>query len=324
MKKIKTKIDWTVSRMVGVFAALKESVNVEDLKKRYGIGLPELHELESKVLGHAEETSAAGNLNFSLQFERENGKMMVKLLTQPILAKSVGVSLAEAHLAQQTLSLVDMPEPRQTALKEIVRALGTAIKKGKYVPPEDFLFTAHKPPFFGDNAKQLAQAVQDEREVRFLYGRKEQTRRYVQPFSLRRDQGEWRLLTYDLERKGLRVFLLSKIKQVKVGEKFPWPIRYTKSHMRSMDLSRYQPNGTEVEVQLKIRNPAIEKFQSLFPYVHLVSKDRAWKKLSIYSADPDWVARTFLYGIGDVEILGPPEFKKAWQAEIEAVKALYR
>lgn len=324
MKTKKTKVDWTVSRMVGVFAALKEPINVAELKKRYGIGMPELRELEYKVLGHAEETSATGSLHFSLEFQTENGQTMVKLLTQPILAKSVGVSLAEAHLAQQTLSLVELPEPRQKALKEIVQGLGAAVKKGKYAPSLDFLLTAPHLPFSDQNAKQLAQAVQDEKEVRFLYGHKEQAWRYVQPFSLRRDQGEWRLLTYDLERQGLRVFLLSKIKQVKVGEKFEWPLRYTKSHMKSMDLSRYRPNGTEVEVQIKIRNPAFEKFQRLFPYVHIAQKDRVWKKLTIYSADPQWVARTFLFGLCDVEILGPPDFKRAWLAEIKAVKALYQ
>jgi predicted DNA-binding transcriptional regulator YafY len=323
MKKTRTKIEWTVSRMVGLFAALKEPVSVDELKQRYGIGIRELRELEVKVLGNAEETSPTGSLHFSLQFETVRGKTMVRLLNQPILAKSVGVSMAEAHLAQQTLSSVDIPEPTQTILNGITTALGAAIKKGKYVPPSDFLFTAHKPPFLDDNAKKLAQAVQDQREARFLYGRKNPVQRYVQPFNLRRDAGEWRLLTFDLERQDLRVFLLPKIKQVKIGGPFEWPARYTKSQMKSMDLSRYRRNGTEVPVDLKIRNPALERFQSLFPYVHVPPKDKGWKKLSIYSADPQWVAHTFLYGLGDVEILAPPDFRQAWQAEIKAVKALY-
>jgi predicted DNA-binding transcriptional regulator YafY len=158
--------------------------------------------------------------------------------------------------------------------------------------------------------------------VEFIYEGSEKPGRNVQPLSLRNDDGVWRLLAWDLDRKGLRIFKLVHIRKVAAGKRFKWPTVLNKTKLRAQDLSLYQPNGKEQTVLVQIRNPALERYQSFFPNVRITKKDMGWKKLSMVTQDPQWAARTFLPGLGDVQILGPAEFRKAWLEEIKAVKAL--
>ena len=240
-----------------------------------------------------------------------------------VLERAMGVSRTEAQLALEALTYIDFPEPHRKVLKDIEKGLKDALKGGR--PAENpFLFTHQSPPFLGPDGLKLAQSIQEEKEVEFNYEGSEMPHRKVQPLSLRNDDGVWRLLAWDLDRKGLRIFKLVHIRKVVVGKRFKWPATLNKAKLRAQDLSVYQPNGKEQNVLVQIRNPTLERYQSFFPHTRIDKKDLGWKRLSLVSQDPEWAARLFLPGLGDVHILGPAEFKKAWLDEIKSIKNMYK
>ena len=46
--------------------------------------------------------------------------------------------------------------------------------------------------------------------------------------------------------------------------------------------------------------------------------------LTLPSNSPEWVARRFLPGLGNVQIMGPEKFRQAWLEQIKAVQKIYK
>jgi predicted DNA-binding transcriptional regulator YafY len=105
-------------------------------------------------------------------------------------------------------------------------------------------------------------------------------------------------------------------------ETFEWPPRTDFKKLKNMNLSVYRINGEEKQVKIKIRKPAWERYQSLFPLSRPPAK--GWVTLNMPSNSPEWVARHFLPALGDVQILEPIVFRKAWLKEIKGIKAIYK
>jgi predicted DNA-binding transcriptional regulator YafY len=324
MKTKTSKVEWSISRLIALFAGFKKPMTLENLEKRYGVHLSDLMFLKKHLLGQSEETGITGDFSFSLEMERlPNGQTLVRPFSPAVLERSLGVSISEAKLSLEALTYIEIPEPRRKVIKEIEKGLRDALSKGKKPTEHHFLFSRQSPPFLDTEGLKLAQAVQEEIQLEFIYEGSDKPQRKVHPLSLRNDDGVWRLLAWDLDRQGLRIFKLTHIQNVVLGKMFKWPIGFDKSKIRSVDLSIYQPNGKEQTVLVQIRNPALERYQSFFPNVRINKKDMGWKRLSMVSQDPNWAARLFLPAIGDVQILSPAEFKKAWLDEIKVVIGLY-
>lgn len=324
MKKKASRLEWSISRLIALFAGLKTPMTLEQLEKRFGVRYSDLMFLEKHFLGQSEEMSSTGDFGFRLDMQKlKNGQTLVTPIVPTVLERAVGVSNSEAQLALAALTYIEVPEPRRKILKEIETDLSEALKKVKNPTNIPFLFSRQSPPFLDPEGLKVAQGVQEETELEFNYEGANKFERKVQPLSLRNDDGVWRLLAWDLDRQGLRIFKLSNIQKVVPGKGFKWPTQLDKAKIRATDLSVYQPNGKEQKVVLQIRNPTLEMYRSFFPNVRINKKDKGWKKISMVSQDPQWAARLFLPGLGDVKILGPAEFKTAWLEEIKAVKALY-
>lgn len=306
---------WSVARLVALLAGVKKVTSFETLKKRYGVSTRDIVALERRLL----EASADGTPILSLE---SSYQLTAKANIPAELQEMARLDISETLWALRALAATYGGPKYDKALKSIAAQLTKGKWKGDYERFGRF-YPDQSPPLLTSEGRFVIDALQEKKLLNFHYKDSELTQRTVKPLSFRRGKNRWRLLAWDIHREGWRVFRLENMKDIKVSkETFGWPPRMDLNKLKNMDLSVYRPNGEEIQVKIKIRNPAWEKYRNIFPLSHPPAN--GWVTLTMLSNSPEWVARYFLPVLGDVKILEPIEYKKAWQDEIKAVKAIYR
>ncbi len=311
----KPRTSWTVAKLAALLARLKHQPSLDELKRRWGVSVRDLIRLNRRVLGTVEETGITGTAALSIQIS--DG--VAFSLAGPLLEKAASLSGAERHLVVTGLRWLAAEEPLRQALLDLARRLSDApVSPGgrREVVLAPFLTRREEA-----NLLAFMTGCREGRICRFHYeGDETGFMRVVRPLSLRKDAGAWRLLAWDENRRGLRVFRLGHVSRAECRpETFEWPEGVDPLEARSRDLSVYRPSGKEDMVKLRIRAGALRRLQHLFPRSKSPRSGNGWMNVELLSSNPGWVARTFLPELPDVRILGPAEYAAALREEHKAV-----
>ena len=305
---------WSVARLIALLAGVQPGATLDTLRKRYGVTTRDLVSLEKRLMDASEDGIPI------LSMESSPG-IRAKAVIAKRLKEMASLDVSETLWAVRALAAGYGGPKYDKALKSIAAELTKGKWKGDYERFGRF-YPDQSPPLLPPEGRLVIDALQENKILGFRYEGADPEKRRVQPVSFRRDHNRWRLLAWDTQRGDWRVFRLDTMKDVKVsGETFVWPKRVDAAKMRSMDLGVFRPAGGEKQVKIKIRKPAWERYQGMFPLSRPPAK--GWVTLTLPSNSPEWVARHFLPALGDVRILGPEKFRQAWLAEVESVKKIY-
>jgi len=318
-KRVSRTATWTVARLAALLARLKHQPSLDELKRRWDIGVRDLIRLNRRVLGTVEETATTGTAALSVQIS--DG--VAFSLAGPLLEKAASLSGAERHLAVTGLRWLAVEEPQRQALLDLARRLSDApvAPGGRREVVFSPLLTRREE----ENLIAFMTGCREGRKCRFRYeGDDAGFVREVRPLSLRKDEGAWRLLAWDENRGGLRVFRLGHVSKAEcLPDHFEWPEGVDRQEARARDLSVYRPSGREETVKFRIRAGALRRLQHLFPRYKAPKKGDAWVPAELFSSNPGWVARAFLPEWGNVKVLGPAAYAEALKSEYQAALSRY-
>jgi predicted DNA-binding transcriptional regulator YafY len=309
---------WSLNRLVALLSASKKETTFAALKERFGLTLRDLMEVERGLLTAAN----SGSPLLGLQWEGAKGGLTAKSMVGKEIQQLAGLDLSETLWAVRALEGAYGGPRYDKALKSIARAMTQGEWKEYYERLDQF-YPEQNPPLLPPESRAVIETLQEHRFLSFQYKGAKTEQRTLKPISVRRDHNRWYVYGWDVDRKDWRNFLLRDMENAKAGDKWAsWLPERDLREIKAMDLSHYRPSGNEVQVKVKIRQPAYGRFKYLFPLSNPPAK--GWATLTLPSNSPEWVARRFLPGLGNVQILGPEKFRLAWLAEIKAVQQIYK
>lgn len=191
------------------------------------------HDLLSSVYGYADTyRSAASPASLERKFERD--KEELRTLGLPLETLDSPLEPGNNQLTRYRISKDQLQVPRGVRFTGwelmILRLAAGAWREGSLSAesrralikleslgaPLDvrFLGVAPKVGMTEPQAEALQRAIRDAVQVTFAYQRPDQSdavQRKVAPLRLHRAEGRWHLISWDLEREAIRVFLLSRM-----------------------------------------------------------------------------------------------------------------
>jgi len=316
------RVVWTLARVLTILTAGargrgRRPPTIREVEARYGIDIRELLRL-ARRLTEAEDFSPAGQLPLQLFFDQDaGGTRILGSQGADALVQLSRLGKADAILAADALESLAV-EP---GAGEACRRLASRLRKaaGGSVTDLDFLYHPSDPSAVRAKVALIREGLNKRRTLAFEYRgpSSKSAGRVADPLSLRRDNGAWRVLTFDRQREALRTFAIGHMAKIVVTDHvFEWPKGVDLQAARSRDLSIYQPTGRETEVKLRVTRKLADEWRKAFKRVGKVAKD-GWCDTTIMSASTDWLVRTFLPMVDEVKVLSPEEVRKRWRDEIE-------
>jgi predicted DNA-binding transcriptional regulator YafY len=322
---------WTVARAAAVLAAAVKpkggkTPSLEQIEARFGLGLRELLFL-ARRLGLQEDLGVTAQDALSLDLDyRADGRLGLRSQGAEALTHLTLLGQAEARLAAQALRSLALPPADQALCASLAEHLEQAAGAPDEAEGGALYFRPTDPPAVRRKVSLLAEALQQGKTVAFEYRgpASKSAGRVADPISLRRDAGAWRLLAFDQQRQALRVFALDHLAKpvITVGDS-RYPKRLDLKALRARDLSVYQPNGQEVAVTLRLTAGLARELKPLFSGAPKADPAAGWVRVTLKSASPQWVVRTFLPHVPQVQVLGPESFKQVWDRDLAALKKAY-
>ncbi len=308
---------WSINRMLALVAASKKQTTLENIQKRFGLNARDLMAMQWRLHSASDD----GRPLLGVRSSTTHQGPTVKAAVSNDLLQMAGLNLSETFWAVRALNSAYGGPLFDKALKGIAAEMTQGKWKENFENLERF-YPDPSPAVLLPEGCRIIDAIQHSRYLIFHYKGGELVKRIVKPVSFRQDHRRWRLLAWDIQREGWRVFRLDQMKRTKLGEKWaPWLSEKELKDFKNMDLSVFRPTGQEVQVKIKIRQPAYDRFKHLFPHTSVPTK--GWVTLTLPSNSPEWVARHFLPALGDVQVQAPAEFRDCWLKEIKAVQAIY-
>ena len=306
---------WTVARAAAVLAAAVKGKqgrlpSLALMQKRFGIGLRELLHLNAR-LGINDDMNGSMQLRLELQFE--DGA--VRAIGADRLSQLTRLSRVQAAFAAQALQQLAVQGPTKAFASGLAARLKEAAGQ---VDDQLLIYRPSDPERLRAKVALLHAALQSSQTVAFEYRgpASKSAGRVVDPLSLRRDQGVWRLLGWDQHRAALRVFKLEHLtKLVVTNHKFEWPKGLKPDDVKSRDLSVYEPSGKEVKVKLRVSARVAEDWVSVFKKVGKPDKS-GWAEATLMVGNVEWLLRTFLPRVDEVKVLGPEKVRQLWRDEL--------
>jgi predicted DNA-binding transcriptional regulator YafY len=253
---------WTVARAAAVLAAAVKKgrrPSFAEMQRRFGIGLRELMHLNAR-LGINDDMNGTTQLRLELHFE-DGG---VRAIGADRLSQLTRLSRVQAAFAAQALEQLAVQGPTKAFATGLAGRLKAAAGQ---VDDQLLIYRPSDPERLRAKVALLHAALQQQQTVAFEYRgpASKSAGRVVDPLSLRRDQGVWRLLGFDQHRQALRVFKLEHLtKLVITAHPFTWPKGLKPDEVKSRDLSVYAPSGKETAVKLKVSARLAEDWKSVF------------------------------------------------------------
>jgi len=317
----KKRVLWTVARMLKVLAAGvrgrgKHAPSIQEVEARYGIGIRELLRLSYR-LSAAEDFSPAGQLPLQLFIDQGDGE--TRLLGSQgadALVQLSRLSKADAILAADALENLAVEPKAGEACRHLALRLRKAV--GSFAADSRFLYRPSDPPAILAKVALVREGLNERHTLAFEYRgpASKSAGRVADPLSLRRDNGAWRVLGWDHHREALRTFAVDHMAKIVVTEHvFEWPKGIDPKAVKSRDLSIYQPTGKETEVRLRVTRRVAGEWKNAFKKVGKPAKD-SWCDASIMAASTEWLVRTFLPMVDEVQVIGPESARQLWMAEI--------
>jgi len=309
---------WTVARVAALLAAVMESKNgkAQDLasvKKRFGIGLREMIHLNQRF-GLNEDLSGGTQLKLELQFEE--GK--IHAVGAERLSQLTRLSKVQAAFAAQALENLAVQGATKAFSQALSKRLHTAAGR---VDDQLLIYRPWDPAPLRDKVAILHGAMKVQHTVAFEYRgpSSKSAGRVADPLSLRRDQGVWRALCWDHQRKAMRTFKLEHLtKLVVTNQAFEWPKGLKEELIKAKDLSVYEPTGKEVTVKLRVSGKVAAEWKAIFKKVG--KRDKAGTvEVTVMVGSVEWLIRTFLPWADEVRVLEPAAFLEQWNTTISCL-----
>jgi predicted DNA-binding transcriptional regulator YafY len=286
------------------------------LNKRFGLTSRDLLELEWSL-----QTGRPGDTPILILDHSAKGPTAKAAISRKLL-ELASLNLSETLWAVRALEGAYGGSRYDKTLKSIKEAMTKGAWKENYETLNEY-YPVPNPPVFPPEGRLVIDALQEQRLLSFQYKGAKIERRNLKPISFRKDHDRWYPYGWDNDRGDWRCFLLRDMKNVKVGDKWAsWLPERDLNEIKAMDLSHYRPHGNEEQVKVRIRQPAYDRFKYLFPLSR--APQEGWSTLTLPSNSPEWVARRFLPGLGNVQIMGPEKFRQAWLEQIKAVQKVYK
>lgn len=168
---------------------------------------------------------------------------------------------------------------------------------------------------------QVHKSVQDSSLLHFEYtgSQGKQSKRLVEPHTLVFKNYNWYLLAYCRLREAIRVFRLSRIRNIRVS-----PEHFVR---RPVAPGYYfQPQNDSrplVELILKFYAQARIRVEEIFDHQHLKYNDDGSITANISVPEDEWII-SFILGFGDaVELLSPPAWRHSLNEKINTLQKIY-
>jgi hypothetical protein len=315
-KAIWKRRKWSITRLLAFVSASKTRVTFATLTKRFGLTTRDLVALQWGL-----RTGSPDDSSILIVGHSQKGPTAKSAISRDLL-RLAALDLSETLWAVRALE----GAYGGSRYDQTFKGISSSITKGEWKDNYEQLNEFYPEPNlaeFPPEGRVVIDAIQESRVLTFRYKGEKAERRSLKIFSFRKDHDRWYLYGWDTVRNDWRCFLLRDMKEVKLGERWThWLPEREVEKIREMDLSQYRPTGHEEQVKIKIRKSAYHRFRYLFPLSSTPREE--WVTLNLPSNSPEWVARRFLPGLGDVHIVGPERFRQAWLAEIKSVQQIYK
>ena len=318
---------WTLARVASLLAGLSsrgKALKVSQIQERYGVGIRELMAL-TRLLGGQEDTSVTAWNYIDLRLDyNDSDELVIGSTGAAALEALTRLAREDLVVAAEALDSLALPPKKRLAAKRLARHL---VKAAQPLPAQRAI--VYRPSESRQEQKKLVLLSLGEEEKRVVtfdyYGAGAHSKgRRVCPLVLRRDQGLWRLLAFDQDRKARRVFRVDHMRGIRVSqEHFEWPTDIDPARARGQDLGQFKPGGGEVKVKMKVDGEVYRAFKAAFDAKVTRSKDGSVSgSLKVPSAA--WLVQTFRPYAGQVKVLAPADMARAWKAELDSIRAIYR
>jgi predicted DNA-binding transcriptional regulator YafY len=241
----------------------------------------------------------------------------------------VALLLAE-KLAKQYRGLA-IEKKLQKAFNKILLAASDKISVDLAALSEAYSFEANLSPELNyETLEVLEQAIRENKSLKMLYFTAQSgsmSTRKVHPYHLRNFQGEWYLIAFDDKRQDIRVFLATRIQELKLLEE-----TFTKPN--DFDLKNYLQDGFSMirgnqkfDVELvfdEYQSRWIRERSAIHPTEKRTQLPNGELKIHLQVTNLDGIKRFVMQYGSHVKVIKPPELQQQILTEIKAMLEFYQ